>query len=103
MEKNDYPLKAFPVPENEKQRLRALRNYGILDTPAEFEFDRITELASIVCNTPISQITLVDEHRQWFKSSKGLDGGETPRELAFCGYTILNDAYFEVEDATRDE
>jgi len=103
MEKDDYPLKAFPVPENEKQRLRALRNYGILDTPAEFEFDRITELASIVCDTPISQITLVDENRQWFKSSKGLDGGETPRELAFCGYTILNDAYFEVEDATKDE
>jgi PAS domain S-box-containing protein len=96
-------LKTIPVPANEKERIKALRKYGILDTPGEYDFDRITELASILCDTPVSLVSLVDENRQWFKSSVGLDVKETSRDLAFCGYTILNDAIFEVEDATKDE
>ena len=56
------------VPLNEKERLAALREYQILDTEAEPEFDEITGLASEICQAPISMITLIDEERQWVKS-----------------------------------
>jgi len=93
----------LPLPHNEKARLRALRNYDILDSLNEPEFDRITELASIICDVPISLITLIDENRQWFKSAKGIAGTETPRDVAFCRYTIMDTTILEVEDATKDD
>ncbi len=92
------------IPANEAQRLKALENYQILDSLSETEFDRITRLASLVCDVPISLISLIDDKRQWFKSKTGLDVAETPRELAFCQYAITQpDQLFEVENATEDE
>ena len=96
-------MKKHPVPKNEKARLQALRNYEILDSDTEYEFDRITELASLICNVPISLVSLVDEKRQWFKSSVGMDVRETQRDLAFCQYTILDTEIFEVPDAKTDD
>ncbi len=95
---------AAPLPENEERRLAALNEIGILDTPAEREFDDITLLASQICGTPIALVSLVDETRQWFKSRVGLDVSETPRDQAFCAYTILDPTEtMIVEDATTDE
>ena len=55
-------------PNNEEERLQALASYHLLDTLPEEEFDNITYLASVICQTPISLITLVDKDRQFFKS-----------------------------------
>jgi len=93
----------LPVPTNEKDRLKALKSYNLLDTINEKEFDRLTQLASVICGVPISVITLIDEDRQWFKSKIGLDNDETPRDISFCQYTIMDEAIFEIEDATKDE
>lgn len=87
---------------NERSRLDALRRYRILDTPAESCFDDITRLASELCATPMSLITLLDESRQWFKSKQGLEIQETPREIAFCNTAIQGDALFEVCNAKQD-
>ncbi|MDO3640472.1 PAS domain S-box protein [Mucilaginibacter sp. L3T2-6] len=92
----------LPVPENEQERLRALRNYEILDSLEETEFDRLTKLASIICETPISAVSLIDIDRQWFKSSVGLSSKQTPREQAFCAHTIIDESILEVKDATAD-
>ncbi|ESA36977.1 ghkl domain protein [Leptolyngbya sp. Heron Island J] len=95
-------MPAAPIPENDADRLAELHYYRILDTPAEASFDELTRLAAYICQSPVGLISLVDKHRQWFKSVCGLDISETPRQQAFCGYTILDNAPFVVEDASID-
>lgn len=92
-----------PLPRDEAERLRTLREYHILDTQREVAFDDIVELASAICGTPIAAISLVDEHRQWFKSVTGLPIRETNRDVSFCAHAILQpDDLFEVPDTHTD-
>ncbi len=63
---------------NEAKRLNDLASYSILDTIPEADFDYLTYAASKICGTPISLVSLVDNKRQWFKSSHGLATKETP-------------------------
>jgi diguanylate cyclase (GGDEF)-like protein len=95
---------APPIPLNESSRLRSLNEYEILDTDAEEAFDELTRLGSFICGTPISTVTLIDEHRQWFKSSFGLNprSRETSRNIAFCAHAINQDNAFVVPDAQQD-
>ena len=83
-------------------RLAALRRYGVLDTAPESAFDDLTRLAAHICGTPISLVSLIDADRQWFKSRVGLDVPETSRDLAFCGYAILQSDVLVVPDAAAD-
>lgn len=87
---------------DEASRLEALRQLEIMDTEPESDLDEIVQLASSLCNTPISLITLLDDHRQWFKAKTGLNVQETHRDFAFCAHAIHQDDIMEVEDATRD-
>jgi len=92
-----------PLPENEAARLDTLRNYAILDTPPEREFDDLTRLAGAICGVPIALVSLVDADRQWFKAKVGMDSKETPRDIAFCAHAILQPDVFVVPDALQDE
>lgn len=92
----------LPIPNNEPQRLEALESYRIMDTAPEERLDNLTQLAADICRVPISLVSLVDGKRQWFKSRVGIDATETPREISFCQYAILDTETFEVENALDD-
>ena len=71
------------IPEAEPLRLKALRRLKVLDTLPERQFDDIARLASAICGTPISLLSLIDDDRQWFKARTGLSVQETHRDHAF--------------------
>ena len=90
-------------PDNEAQRLQALKDLNVLDTEAQERFDRYTRLACRLFGVPIALVSLVDENRQWFKSKQGLGASETPRDISFCGHAILQSETFVIENALEDE
>jgi diguanylate cyclase (GGDEF)-like protein len=90
------------LPADEQQRLEALAELGLVDSPAEERFDRITELAQQVLDVPVALVSLVSADRQWFKSLRGLNIRETPRELSFCAHAILQKDLLVVPDARLD-
>lgn len=97
-------MKVAALPKNESERLKALEALQILDTVPEKEYEEIIGLASEICNSPISLITLVDQNRQWFKAKKGLAANETSRNSAFCAHAILHpNELMEVQDTALDE
>lgn len=96
-------MRPAPRPDNELQRLAALQDYEILDTPPEPAFDRITRLLALLLDMPVALVSLIDADRQWFKSQVGIAITETPRDLAICSYTILGDGLLVVEDTRLDQ
>ncbi len=97
----DAPV--VPAPHDDAERCRALDELRVLDSEPEEEFDALVRAAALVCDVPISLISLVDARRQWFKANTGLPGvTETPRELAFCAHALQQAGVFEIPDAERD-
>jgi signal transduction histidine kinase len=88
--------------KDDGSRLAALKEYNILDTAPEKDFDELVALASAICETPISTITLIDENRQWHKARVGLADQEGSRDHAFCAHAINEEDLLVVPDATKD-
>ncbi len=86
----------------ESARLSALRSYCVLETGRESRFDDLTCLASTICETPVSLVSLVDTNRLFFKSAHGVDLREVPYPDFFCGHAIRQRDLFVVPDATKD-
>lgn len=89
----DQPTAAnFPYLFDTK-RLGELSSLQLMDTKPEFDYDRITHLASVVTGAPLALMSLVDDRRQWFKSAVGLVGEldrsrETPLSHSFCAHVV---------------
>lgn len=90
-------------PKSEAERLHTLRALKILDSSHEERFDRVTRMATKMFDVPVSLVTLIDEDRQWFKSSQGVEVTETPRDISFCGHAINQDDVFVVADTLEDD
>jgi PAS domain S-box-containing protein len=91
------------LPENEAERLNALRRYQILDTPPEPAFDRIAEMAANFFHVPMAGLSLVDEDRVWFKSRVGINAHQTARDAGLCSTAMLSQGVFHLRDAAHDE
>ena len=95
-------MKKPDFPPNEALRLETLHALNILDTPPEADFDRITRLALRLFHVPMAYVSLIDTHRQWYKSVAGADLGETSRDQSFCAHAILSETLTIVPDARLD-
>ncbi|MEM7682635.1 MAG: GAF domain-containing SpoIIE family protein phosphatase [Planctomycetota bacterium] len=93
---------APPRARDEQRRLADLRALRLLDTPPEQRFDAIVALTKELFDVPIAYIALIDAERQWFKAQVGLDASETPRDISFCGHTILRSQPLIIPDASAD-
>lgn len=104
---HDHSASPFPpahaAPDDEAERVAALRGTGLLDSAPEEAYDEITELAANICDAPVCLISLVDEARQWFKSARGIGCRQTERGDSICTYTIRQDAPLVVDDLAADE
>ena len=89
---------------HEEERLKELYQYRLLDTEAERDFDELVKIAALVCDVPVSQITLIDRDRQFLKSQVGTELGDLPRQASLCARAILEpDPLVIVEDLATDE
>jgi predicted signal transduction protein with EAL and GGDEF domain len=90
------------IPLDERERLLELREFAILDTEPDEDYDRLVQLATVLCGTPRGTLTFVDAGRQWYKSRVGVAVREIPRDQAFCAHAILDsDRLLEIADATQ--
>jgi len=97
-----FMIKA-PEPENETARLASLNELQILDTEQDLNYDNIAQLASFICDVPVSLITLLTEKKQWFKAKVGTELTDTDRNISFCSHAILQpDEIMEVSDTKLD-
>lgn len=90
------------LPDDEAERLAALRALDLLDTPAEERFDRLTRMAAALFRVPVALVSLVDADRQWFKSCIGTDVCETSRETSFCAHAVVAREMLVVPDTLAD-
>lgn len=95
-------MQKAPIPADEAQRLESLQRYKLLDTPREVEYDRVSHIASQLCLTPFALVSLIDQDRQWVKSSHGIDIDFVPRDLSFCAYTINQQGPLIIENMQQD-
>lgn len=91
-----------PIPDDEQPRLQALRALDILDTAPDERFDRLARIARRLFGVHSALVSLVDAHRQWFKSAQGIELQELPRDISFCGHAIMSDELLMVEDTLLD-
>jgi hypothetical protein len=93
----------YPLPDDEEERLSALRRYGVLDGPEAPDLDAVVRLAARLTGAPNAVINLLDADRQWQAAAFGAERGELPREQSMCAYTILEPGTVVIEDSSRDE
>ncbi|MCL6708995.1 excisionase family DNA-binding protein [Pseudomonas sp. R2.Fl] len=97
------PMKVpYPLLPNEGERLRAVEASGLLHSPREECFDRLVDLGARMFDVQIAMFTLLTSSEQWFKSKTGFDGDVTPREWAFCNYTLVANEVTVLDDLAND-
>lgn len=96
------PDRTYLIPDNEKDRLKRLKDYQILDSPSESAFENLTRLAADIFNMPIAIVALIDEDRQWHKSYVGIECKEIDRAFSFCNDLLVDGEVITSSDATDD-
>ncbi len=92
-----------PKSPDERERIQAIQDLQILDTPINPVFERITRITKNFFGVPIVAISIIDSERQWFKSTQGLNVCQNDLSTSFCAHAILQDDVFIVTDPLSDE
>ncbi len=87
---------------NEEERLKVLNTYQVLDSEPEADYDNINKLVAMICDVPVSLISIMAEDRFFFKSNLGAPFSESSREISFCNVAVLNSDVTVVPDARKD-
>lgn len=87
---------------DEQRRLATLRGYGLPEVVKGAEFDDIVNLASQICEAPVSLMSLVEVDRQWFAATCGTELTETTLDKSVCSHAILEDEITEIPDTLLD-
>ncbi|MDQ0319419.1 diguanylate cyclase (GGDEF)-like protein [Pararhizobium capsulatum DSM 1112] len=90
------------VVQRESERLAALSQLDLLDTPRDEGFERVVRLIKSIFSIDIGLVSLIDAHRQWYAACSGLAATQVPREDSFCRYVIDNEEPIVVPDTTKD-
>ncbi|MEL7833820.1 PAS domain S-box protein [Fodinibius sp. Rm-B-1B1-1] len=83
-------------------RLKTLKEFGIISKEIREELSGLTDLASEICDAPISLINILDDEMQYTKAQRGIDFPDRPREETFCQYTINENGLLVIPDTTKD-
>jgi hypothetical protein len=89
-------------------RLRALRDTALLDSPVEAVYDRITRAAADALDAPCAAMSLIDADRQFFKSAAGMGDMSDPQnrqtvlDESICQYAVADRTPLVLEDARSD-
>jgi GAF domain-containing protein len=86
----------------EAERVQAVQRYLDFNLERQKDLQEIVMLASVICNSPIALITLMDYDVQLIKAKVGVDVEEMPRNTSFCTHAIQIDKIMVVKDATKD-
>lgn len=89
MDQDDWLVPEAPA--NEAARLAELQSLGLLDSDSEYRFDSLTQLALDIVGGKNCLVSLVDHHRQWFKSTCQSIATETSRSVSFCAFLVQDD------------
>ena len=95
-------MPGFPIPANEKARLRELQSLRFKEWGASDALDDLCAIAARLLHTPIAHLSLVDRNEQLFAAKTGLEADRTERAMAFCARTIMTPTPLIVEDAAND-
>jgi PAS domain S-box-containing protein len=96
------PAEPAPAFADEEERLRVLRDYALDSLDGDEELAAIARFAAKLCEAPLALVSLVEEERQRFLASEGLETKETPRDISFCTHAMLRDDLMQILDATQD-
>ncbi len=88
----------------EIERIQELQSYNILGSSKEKVLDELAEIASLICDVPISLITLIGHDTQDFLVHRGLSFSQTSRKDSFCQHTLHQPKeVLIVSDSLKDE
>jgi class 3 adenylate cyclase len=98
-------MKNTPIPDNDAERVSALREYQVLDSEPEIAYDEITEILAQICDCPVATIGLMDEAQEFYKSKVGFaqDVCWAPREMNICSHTVCGTDIMHIPDLAADD
>ena len=87
----------------ENNRVSAVQRYLNFNLERQKDLQEIVMLASVICNSPIALISLMDFDIQLIKAKIGSEATVMPRSTSFCTHAVEMDEIMVVKDATKDE